>query len=172
MDVSALMIVRAVHILVASLWFGAGLLLTVVVMPAFREAGLDGASMMQRFKQRRLAVYMASMSGLTVLTGLWLFWKASNGLDAQAMHSSAVMVLGLGAICGMVAAVLAGAILGRGADAMTDILASASALPDGAERDARLHQLSVIQRRFARASVLVIALMLLAMACMTLSHVL
>lgn len=172
MDISTLMLVRTLHILLAALWLGAALLLTVFLMPAMRQAGTDGAPVMARLVQRRLGPYMGAVAGLTVLTGLWLYWRVTNGLAVAVMTSTPVLVLGIGALAGLVAMVLGGAILGRGTVIMAKTLAEASRLPAGAERDGRLERLAHLQRRFALFSRIVVVLLIAALLCMTLSHLL
>jgi hypothetical protein len=171
-DISLLMIVRALHILLAALWLGTAVLLTAFVMPALRQTGMQGAPLMARIAQRGLAHYITALAVLSALTGLWLYWRVTNGLQAQVMLSTPVVVLGIGALAGLLAAGMVVAILVRSMKAMGRSMGAAKTLPEGEERNSHLQRICALQRRFARYSKLVVTLMLIALLCMTLSHVL
>ena len=172
MDFSLLMIVRALHILLAALWLGTAVLLTVFLIPALRQVGMPGAPLIANMAQRKLGKYITSLAVLTVLTGLWLYWHVTVGLQAGAMLSPPFMVLAIGALCGLLAAGLGIGVLGPSMKAMGMAMGAVSRLPEGEERAGHMQRIAMLHRRFALFSRLMVALMVIALLCMTLSHVL
>jgi len=171
-DLSILMIVRALHILLAALWLGTAVLLTVFLIPALRHVGMPGAPLIGRMAQRRLGHYITVLATLTVLTGLWLFWRVTNGMQADVMLSPPIMVLGIGVLSGLLAAGLGIGILGPSMKAMGMAMGAVSRLSDGEEREGHMQRIEALHRHFALFSRLMVTLMVIALLCMTLSHVL
>jgi uncharacterized membrane protein len=104
--------VRVLHILFGAIWLGAAVFVTLLLRPAVREAGPDGGKVMMGLG-RRVPVFIASVSGLAVLTGLWLYWRFTDGLDPSLMNTAGGHTFGTGGILGLVAAVIATSMVGR-----------------------------------------------------------
>lgn len=170
MDMTVFGAVRALHILVAALWLGAGTFLTIYLMPAVRRLGLGSDPLFTQLMQRRVGLFMAATSGITVITGLWLYWVFTDGLDAGVMSSDPGLALGIGGLAGLGAAVIGGAILGRTVDSMAECVHAASGLPPGRQQAAHLATLARLQRRFALFSRIDVTLMVVALLLMAMSH--
>src|SRR5689334_6669846 len=65
---------RALHVVLAAAWFGAVLFTTLFLGPAVDELGPSSGPLMNSLMRRGLHKYMASIGGLTVLIGFYLFW--------------------------------------------------------------------------------------------------
>jgi uncharacterized membrane protein len=104
--------VRVLHILFGAIWLGAAVFVTLLLMPAVREAGPEGGKVMMGLG-RRVPVFIASVSGLAVLTGLWLYWRFTDGLDPSLMNTAGGHTFGTGGILGLVAAVIATSVVGK-----------------------------------------------------------
>jgi uncharacterized membrane protein len=104
--------VRVLHILFGAIWLGAAVFVTLLLMPAVREAGPEGGKVMMGLG-RRVPVFIASVSGLAVLTGLWLYWRFTDGLDPSLMNTAGGHTFGTGGILGLVAAVIATSVVGQ-----------------------------------------------------------
>jgi hypothetical protein len=161
MDIQFFSVLRALHILVAALWVGAGALLALVVMPAIRESGAAGGTVMAAAVRRGLVPFMASTGGLTIVSGLLLYFLWSSG--TMSLHSRGGLVLMLGALAGIIAAILGGAVLGRA----TKQLAALANAPADASREA---QIAALHGRMASVSKLVLALLVIALLLMVFSH--
>jgi len=81
--------VRVLHILLGAVWLGAAVLVSLFVMPSIREAGPDGAKVMAGLGRRKIHVFIASISGLTALTGVWLYWHFTDGFTPALMKTAA-----------------------------------------------------------------------------------
>ena len=154
--------VRALHILVAAAWFGAATFLTLYLMPAVRQLGPQAGPVMAALAARRFHVFMASTAMLTVLSGGWMYWLLTGGLQPQALGTHEGLVYGLGGLAGLLAAVIGGAIVGPASKQLA-ALAAAGGPPDPAVA-ARL------QSRVRIGSRVALAFLLVALLAMTLGH--
>ena len=153
--------VRMLHILFAASWFGAAAFLTLYLLPAVRQIGPPGGATMQALTARGFHRFMAANSGLTVLSGLWLYWTLTAGFAAPALASSSSIVFGLGGLAGLLAAVTGGAVIGR---SLSRIEALATDMPSNQALVAGL------QRRVALESKVALALLAIALVAMALGH--
>ena len=152
--------IRLLHILLAALWLGAALVLSTFVVPGMRQAGRAGDQVLVRVMQRGLHVYMATISGTTVLTGLVLYWQFTSGLTGTLVHSHAGIALGLGGILGVVTAAIGGGVIGR---SFKGIVALSAQPGDNTTEIAKLHDRAAAGARLA-AILLVAAFALMAVA--------
>jgi len=155
---------RTLHILFAASWFGAAAVLTLYLLPVLRQLGAAGETTLQALTGRGLHRFMAASSGVTVLSGLWLYWTLTAGFAASAMTSTAGMVFGLGGLAGVLAAMLGGGVIGRGIKRIETL--STSGDPAAQAQAVNLHQ------RIAMASRLALALLAFALLAMALGHLL
>lgn len=163
--------VRVLHVLFAALWVGTAVLLTFYVSPAIRALGPRGAPLMAELMRRRMGAFIAAVSGITIVSGLWMYWVFSHGFQATIMDTGAGLALAVGGTCGILAAIIGGAVIGRSAERAGSLSREASQLPQGEQRDALLGSIAVLQRRVAWASRCDVALLLAALVAMCIAHV-
>ena len=109
-----MIILNLVHILAGVSWAGGVLLFTFFVAPAARDAGPQGGAFMQKLVNEKRFPQAMMLSGiLTILSGLAMYWLVSRGLDAAWMSSDHGIAITVGAIAGILAAILSGAMTGR-----------------------------------------------------------
>ncbi|HET7610579.1 MAG TPA: hypothetical protein VFK29_02200 [Rhodanobacteraceae bacterium] len=169
MNDSWFLVLRAGHVLLAALWLGAAFMLTMYVLPAVREAGPAGGHFMQTLQRRKLHAFMALAAILTVVTGIWLYWRFTSGLEADVMLSPGGLAFGIGGLCGLLAMILGGAILGRGFARIVALVERAAAGPE-TERAAHLQAIEVLRQRLAVSGKLILLLMVLALVLMAIGH--
>jgi len=163
MDIQMLSILRAVHILAASLWVGAGALLTLYIMPSIRSAGAAGGAVIAESMRRGLGIFMASTGGTTILTGLLLYWIWFTARGAGGSFGTGGVMLLVGAVAGVAAAIMGGAILGRTSAQLAE-LAGAPASEATQARITALHE------RGAAVSKIVLTLLIVALLLMIFSR--
>lgn len=163
------LVLRAAHVLLAALWLGAAFMLTVFVLPAVRDVGPGGGQFMQTLQRRKLHAFMALAAILTVLTGVWLYWRFTAGLEEQVMFSPGGLAFGIGGICGLLAMILGGAILGRGFARIATLGERATAGTE-AERATHLQGIEMLRQRLGVAGKLILLLMVLALVLMAIGH--
>lgn len=164
MDMQLFSVLRAAHILTAALWLGAGAMLTLYIMPSVRSSGAAGGSVMAESMRRGLGIFMASVAGLTIVSGLLLFWVWSQARGPSGTHGTGAMLLALGALAGVVAAIVGGAVLGRVSRELAGLAGAPAADAAAQARIAALH------RRGAAASKLTLTLLVAALLLMVFSH--
>jgi uncharacterized membrane protein len=169
MDSSIFLSLRAVHILLAALWLGAAFLLSMFVMPAVCDTGPAGGQLMLTLHKRKLHAFMAGSALLTVLTGIWLYWMFTAGLQAQVMFSPGGLAFGIGGVCGLVAMILGGAVMGRGTARMVALGQQFATLPES-ERGAQMQEMDALRGRLGIAGKLILLLMIVALLLMAVGH--
>ena len=96
---------RAIHVLAASLWVGAAVLNAAYVIPAIMASGPAGGQVMRVMAQvRRLPVFMNTVMLTTLLSGGWLYWADSGGLQWSWISSGIGLTFTLGAVLALTAA--------------------------------------------------------------------
>lgn len=162
--------VRMLHILFAAFWVGSAVFLTLYVTPAIRATGPQGAPVMAELMRRRMGGFIAAAAMLTVLSGLWMYWIFTNGLDGAIVAHGAGLALGIGGLCGIAAAVIGGAVIGRAAERAGALSQQMAQMPEGEQRAATLQTVAALQRRVATFSRLAVVLLIAALVAMTLAH--
>lgn len=101
-----LLLMRLLHILSGIFWVGTMMFSTAFLMPAFKDAGPDGAKVGAALAKRRFMVVMPIAALVTILSGLWLFWRVSGGFQETFMQSHMAKALSFGAACAIVALII------------------------------------------------------------------
>jgi hypothetical protein len=95
-------ILRVIHIAAGTFWVGAAFVLFLFIQPSAKELGPEGQRFMGHLVARRKLPIVIMIAGIvTVLAGVLLYWRASDGFDADWISSGpgvAFTVGGLAAI--------------------------------------------------------------------------
>jgi uncharacterized membrane protein len=169
MDTHAYVVLRVLHILVAALWVGAAGLLAMVVMPAVGDAGAIGGPFLASLHRRKLHVFMAASALLTVLSGIWLYWVLTTGFNPAIVWSRGGLVFGIGGLCGLLALIVGGAIIGPGVARLAEQAGQPDAIPE-AQRATHAQRLAALRRRTMLASKVALALIVIALVLMAVGH--
>jgi hypothetical protein len=101
-----LILLRIVHVGSAMTWFGGAIIGSFFLGPTAKALGQAGQPFMDHLiKRRRMGMVFPIVAALTVLSGVALYWRASNGLDGAWITSGpgiAFTVGGLAAIISFV----------------------------------------------------------------------
>jgi hypothetical protein len=120
--------------------------------------------------RRGLVKYMASIGGLTVVTGVYLFWRFTGGFDPVVSSSRAGMAFSVGALTGLIALILGGSMIGASAKKLAALGPQAASMKDGADRAALIKTIEALRARMATFGKIVLALLFISMAAMALGH--
>lgn len=168
MDV-LLLIARLLHVVLGVFWVGTLIFTALFLIPAVRDAGPDGAKVVAGLMRRRFLDIVPAAAGLTILSGLWLYWRASVGFDPAYMRSSRGITYGLGAIAAMTAFGFGIRVMRPSMLKAAALSQSASALPP-AEREAQLAKAQSLRMRAARTGQIVAWLLGFAAAAMAIGR--
>jgi hypothetical protein len=164
-----LVVVRLVHIGLGVFWAGAVFFTAFFLAPALRDAGPDGAKVAAGLQRRRLFDVLPIVAGLTILSGFWLYWRASVGFQPAYMRSAVGMTYGVGAVAALAALALGLAIV-RPAMLKAARLTQSAASASPAEREAQLAAAQQARVRGAKATQIVTLLVFIAVAAMAIGR--
>src|SRR5258707_5978417 len=125
-----LLLMRLLHILSGIFWVGTMMFTTGFLLPAFKDAGPDGAKVGAALAKGRFMVVMPIAALVTILSGIWLFWRTSGGFQETFMQSHMAKALSLGA-AGAILAFIIGIVVVR--PAMMQAAALAQSNPQRAQ---------------------------------------
>ena len=166
---TAFLILRVVHILLASIWVGATVSTTFYFIPAIKEAKAAGGEVMAGVMKRGYSTAMSSIAGIVMLTGLYLYAKVTQNFDPIVSGAMPARVFGVGAIAGIIATVLA-SMAGAKAKRAVALMQKAGPMADGAEKSAIMQQVSALQQTMGTFSRITLVLMLIAIVTMSIGH--
>jgi len=164
------LVVRVFHVLFGAAWLGAAVFNAFFLMPAMQEAGPDAGKVMAALMRRKLPTFVASISGLTVLSGLYLYWRFTNGFDPALRGSRSVMVFGTGGVLGMTAAILAVSVVTRSMKRAMQIMGQAASTADTTARAALMERAAVLRHRARVFASIVAVLLILTIMAMAAGH--
>ncbi len=165
-----LLILRLLHIVCGVFWAGTLIFFAAFLVPSVQEVGPDGAKVMAALQRRRFLDVIPVVAALTILTGLWLYWRLSAGLTYTWVTSAFGLTLGIGGL-------LAFAAFGIGVGIMRPAVLRAAALAAqtaessaGLDPSAQLATVQRLRRRTAAAGRLVAVLLIVATALMAVAR--
>jgi len=160
-----LLTMRLLHVLLGVFWAGALVFNALFLVPAMRDAGPEGAKVGAALMRRRFLDIMPIVALLTLISGFWLYWRASSGFRPAFMRSGPGVMWGIGAVAAVIA-------FGIGVGIMRPAMLRAAALagtaaqlpPEGQE--ARMTEVLTLRLRAGKAGQIVALLLVIATAAM------
>ncbi len=162
--------VRALHVLLGGTWLGMAVLTSFFLLPAIQAAGPDGGKVMMGMARRGLIAFIPSVAGLTVLTGLWLYWRFTDGFDPGISASMGGRVFGVGGLLGLIAAIIGGSVVSRSIKKVLAVTTQASASTDAATRAQLMQQAADLRARVATWTRIVAILLIVTILLMAIGH--
>jgi uncharacterized membrane protein len=164
------LVLRLVHVVAGVLWVGSMFFATTFLTPALQEAGPDGAKVMAGLQRRGMMTVIPIIALATIFSGLWLYWRVSNGFDPAWSRSGVGLALGLGGVAAIIAFAI-GFTTVRPSMVRAGMLAQQLAqAPQGGDREAILAEVGRLRARAAAAGRVVMSLLLFAAATMAVAR--
>jgi len=164
------LLIRVLHVIMAGAWLGAVMFNTFLLGPTFKQIGPAAAPVTTALVRRGVVKYMASIGGLTVLTGFYLFWRFTGGFDPVVSGSRAGITFSIGALTGLIALILGGSMVGGSAKKLVDLGGRMASMPEGPERAGAMKTMEMLRGRIETFGKIVTVLLLVSMATMALGH--
>jgi hypothetical protein len=160
---------RAAHVLLAAVWVGATVFTSILLMPVLESSGPIGGQIMQSLEKKGMTAFFGAMGGITVLTGIYLYWRFTGGFDPEVSRSHAGMAFGIGGVCGLLAVIIGGSVIGRSSRKM---LALMEQLPKASEaqKAGLMQEAAVLRGRMKTFGTLVLLLQVIALLTMAVGH--
>jgi hypothetical protein len=162
--------VRVLHVLVGATWLGVAVFASFFVIPAIQETGPDGGKVMAALVRRGLIAFVPSIGGLTVLTGIYLYWHFTDGFDPGLSASMGGRVFGTGGLLGLVAAIIGGSVVTRSMKKVMALTTQAGTIADPAARASLMQQASQLRQRAGTAGRIVAVLLIITIILMSMGH--
>jgi uncharacterized membrane protein len=164
-----LIVLRVVHVAAGVFWAGAILFIAHFLEPAVREAGPDGAKVMQALQKRRYLDAMPVVAVLTLVSGFWLYWRTFGRAHPGPGAGGPELVLGAGGLVSLVAFVIGVTVMRPSALRVGRLGAElAQAPPD--KKEALGAELARLRSRMRTAGRWLAALLGIAILCMAVAR--
>jgi len=156
---SVYLVVRVLHILCGALWLGFAVFSAWFLMPAVEDAGPDAAKVMAGLERRGLTAAVPIVATITILAGIWLYWRYTAGFSPEVSRSHAGMTFGMGGVTGILAFIIGAATVSRNMVKARKLMMRAAGLPEGEERRG-LMVAAARHRKTGRTATSVVAVLL------------
>lgn len=161
MDIE-LIILRVVHVGAAMMWFGGAIIASFFLDPTVKALGQTGQPFMNHLMQRRrMGIFFPVVAGLTVLSGVALYWRDSGGLQIAWITSLSGLTFTVGGLAA-IAAFIGGMLLIGPSEAERSAVAKELASGDGVPTDAQRERLKRANRKMQLSERIDLPLLLLA----------
>lgn len=160
---------RLVHIVLGVFWAGTLFFFVTFLEPSLRAAGPGGAPVMQGLIKRGYLNILPTIAGLTILSGLVLYWRLSGGLTPGWITSSYGFSLTLGGVASIVAFTI-GVFVMRRAALRIVALAGQAQSGGGAESEQIMEEIQALRVRARVSARWVAALLAVAVAAMAVAR--
>jgi hypothetical protein len=161
-----MVVLRIVHIVAGAFWVGSALVVFLFLQPAARELGPSASPLMMHLSQKkRLPDIILGTAGLTILAGLLMYWRVTDGLDADRIGSAYGIAITIGALAA-IAAVALGASVVRPSMLAAGAIGQEVAASGGPTTPEQTGQIQALQSRVRAAGKAIVPLLLFATAAM------
>jgi hypothetical protein len=159
-------VTRLIHIVLGVFWAGTIFFVVIFLEPSVRAAGPDGARVMQGLQQRHYMNVMPIVAGLTILSGLALYWWLSGGLEVGWITSNTGMSLTIGGVAAILAFIVGLVGMRRAALKAGRLGMELQQSTEGPARDALQAEMQALRVRARRSAHWVAALLIIAVVAM------
>jgi hypothetical protein len=98
-----LLLFRLAHIVLAAIWVGMAVFAAFFLAPALGDVGPDGGKVMAALQRRGMMTFLPIVAIVTLISGIWLYWKASLGFSPEYSRSGPGIGYAIGAVASLVA---------------------------------------------------------------------
>jgi uncharacterized membrane protein len=141
-----ILILRVVHIGLGVFWVGTVFFTNLYLFPAVQEAGPEGNKVMGALVRRGFLQMLPIVAILNMISGLWLFWIVSGGLEPVYVGSKMGMVLATSGVIAILTFVIGVAVIRPSAQKAMQLGQSLANL-SGRERDETMATVAALRKR-------------------------
>ena len=165
-----IILLRILHIVLGVYWVGTIFFFVTYLEPSLRAVGPDAGKVMMQIFVRRYLTILPLIAVLTVLAGLGLIWKVSNGFDPSWMGSHMGITLSAGGASAIIALGIGIGVTRRAGVRMWAIMRQMPQVTSDTERAALMAEAGVLRNRSAVSSRWIAVLLLIAVLCMAVAR--
>jgi hypothetical protein len=163
------LIIRVIHVICAAAWLGSVVLAAWILLPALNEAGADAGKVGALIDKRGMHAFMGIVSGLAVLSGIYLYWHYTAGFSPEISRSHGGMAFGFGGFVAIAALIIGGSGVGRGLKKASEMSAQAMSTTDPAARQRLLASAQAARVRATGMAKVVSILLLITISLMSIA---
>jgi uncharacterized membrane protein len=161
---------RILHVTLGAFWVGAMVFAAFFLMPAIAEAGPDGAKVMAGINRRQYMNILPVVALTNVISGLWLYWRFTNGFDPEISRTPGAMVFGTGGVLALIALHLGLAVVRKNILKAGALMAKVGGMPDGPDKAKLASEAATLRGKAMKAAPIVAVILLLTVALMAIGH--
>ncbi len=165
-----MIILRLVHIGLGVFWAGAMFFFVIFLEPSVRAAGPDGARVMQGLQQRHYLIVLPVLAGLTILSGIALYWRVSFGLTTGWITTRFGFSLTVGGVASLLAFAIGVLVMRRAALRMASLGSVLQQSSEGGARETMMAEIQALKGRARTSARWVAALLAIAVATMAVAR--
>jgi hypothetical protein len=163
-------VLRLIHILGGIFWVGSTVVLARFLLPSLRAVGPSGGAFMREIGQvRKLPVYLNAAAGLTILSGIGLYWRMMSLSNGTWAHSASGMTFGVGAVLAIITAII-GNTVSRPTGQRLGMLGAQVAAGGGQPTAEQRTELEALQEKLRKVTGLLATLLILSAAAMAVAR--
>jgi hypothetical protein len=140
-------VLRLIHVGLGVFWAGALFFVVLFLEPSVREAGPDGAKVMQGVMRRNFLNILPVVAAFTILSGLVLMYRASVGFEGAWFGSPVGMAYSTGGTAAIVAFIIGVFVMRRSVLKAAGMNAALQKNPEAPNRDATMAQIQALRHR-------------------------
>ncbi len=157
-------VLRVVHIGAGIVWVGSAAFLHFFIEPTMHALGPQGGAFMTHLvEKRKVPVVIAISAVLTVVAGIILYWRDTDGFDPDLVTTSAGIGFGVGGIVAIIAFFLG---LGVVRPMVVRMGSMAGAMASGSPSPEQVQEFGALQRKLRNISTLNLVLLGIAVIAM------
>ena len=157
--------IRILHVLLGAIWVGFIVFTVVFLTPAMSALGPDAAKLMAALRQRGLVIALPIIAGLTIVSGVYLYWRFTAGFSPEVSRTHAGMAFGIGGVLGIIAYIIGAGIVSVNMAKAMKLSQQLLSAPEG-QRAGLMARIAGHRKRAALASQIVAVLVVLAVMFM------
>jgi uncharacterized membrane protein len=159
-------ILRVIHIVAGTFWVGAAFVLFLFIQPSAKELGPEGQRFMGHLAVKKKLPMLITFAGiLTVLAGILLYWRASDGFDADWISSGPGVAFTVGGLAAIITLALGLSITKPAVDRI-GALGQEIAAGGGQPTPSQASEMQRLQARFVQMGRLSMVLLTIAVVAM------
>jgi hypothetical protein len=165
-----LIVLRVLHIGAGVFWAGTMMFASAMLGPAIGDAGPGGGAVMAALMKRGMMTKIPIAATVTILSGLWMFWIVSNHFQAPFMGSHFGNALSIGMLAAIVAFAIGMTVVRPTQLKIVGMMPGVNAMPDGAEKQAKMTEVQGMRAKAMKGGKLVSALLGVAVLMMAVAR--
>ncbi len=160
-----MLVLRLFHIGSGVFWAGAGIFFALYLEPSVAAAEEGGRRVMAALNERRLTVGISATAGVTMLSGILMYLRDTNGFTNSWISTGPGIMFTIGGVAGILSGVVGGAVVGRSTSRMAALgtaIAQAGGKPSP-EQTAEMKALSERLSQFGKINAILLGIAVLCM---------